>query len=70
MKLIIDIPEYVYKACLGHRDVVYQYIANGTPYEERPQAEKIEELIDNAPTITPENALMNKLKYEGEADND
>lgn len=39
MKLIIDIPEYVYKACLGHRDIVYQYIANGTPYEERSKGE-------------------------------
>lgn len=37
MKLIIDIPKYVYEACLGHRDTVYQYIAKGTPYEERPR---------------------------------
>ena len=31
MKIVIDIPEYVYKICQGHKDIVYQYIANGTP---------------------------------------
>ncbi len=39
MKLIIDIPKYVYEVCLGHGDIVYQYIAKGTPYEERPTGE-------------------------------
>lgn len=37
MKIVIDIPKYVYEACLGHKDIVYKYIANGTPYEERPK---------------------------------
>lgn len=31
MKLIIDIPEYIYKLCQGHGDPVYAYIAKGTP---------------------------------------
>lgn len=31
MKLIIDIPEYIYKLCQGHGDIVYRYIAKGTP---------------------------------------
>lgn len=30
MKLVIDIPEYIYKLCQGHGDIVYRYIANGT----------------------------------------
>lgn len=32
MKLIIDIPEYIYKLCQGHRDIVYKYIAKGIPF--------------------------------------
>ena len=31
MQIVIDIPEDVYKICQGHKDIVYQYIANGTP---------------------------------------
>lgn len=31
MKLMIDIPEYIYKLCQGHGDPVYKYIANGRP---------------------------------------
>lgn len=31
MKIVIDIPEYIYEVCQGHRDPIYQYIANGTP---------------------------------------
>lgn len=33
MKIIIDIPEYVFKICQGHKDIVYQYIANGKPLQ-------------------------------------
>lgn len=33
MKLIIDIPDYIYKICQDHRDIVYQYIAHGTPLD-------------------------------------
>lgn len=43
MKLIIDIPKYIYDVCLGHSDTVYHYIANGIPYEERPHGKWIEE---------------------------
>ena len=31
MQIVIDIPEYIYKLCQGHGDIVYKYIANGTP---------------------------------------
>lgn len=31
MKIVIDIPEYIYKLCQDHGDIVYKYIANGTP---------------------------------------
>ena len=31
MKLIIDIPEYIYKFCQGHGDIIYKYIAKGKP---------------------------------------
>ncbi len=31
MKIVIDIPEYIYRLCQGHGDPVYRYIANGTP---------------------------------------
>lgn len=31
MKIVIDVPEYIYKICQGHGDIVYKYIANGTP---------------------------------------
>ena len=34
MKVIIDIPEYIYKVCQGHGDPVYGYIAKGTPLPE------------------------------------
>ena len=34
MKIVIDIPEYIYKVCQGHRDPVYGYIAKGTPLPE------------------------------------
>lgn len=29
MQIVIDIPEYIYKLCQGHRDIVYKYIAKG-----------------------------------------
>ena len=31
MQIVIDIPEYIYKLCQGHGDIVYKYIAKGTP---------------------------------------
>ena len=31
MQIVIDIPEYLYKLCQGHGDIVYKYIAKGTP---------------------------------------
>ena len=31
MQIVIDVPEYIYKLCQGHGDIVYKYIANGTP---------------------------------------
>ena len=31
MKIVIDIPEHIYRLCQGHGDPVYRYIANGTP---------------------------------------
>lgn len=31
MKIVIDIPEYIYKICQNHGDIVYKSIANGTP---------------------------------------
>lgn len=31
MQIVIDIPEYIYKLCQGHGDIVYKSIANGTP---------------------------------------
>ena len=31
MKIVIDIPEYIYKLCQGHGDPVYEYIGKGTP---------------------------------------
>jgi hypothetical protein len=30
IELVIKIPEYIYKLCQGHEDIVYKYIANGT----------------------------------------
>ena len=55
MKLIIDIPEDVYNkileiynSCeeLHTRENLYQTIANGTPYEERPQDNLIQSLTE------------------------
>ena len=46
MKVLIDIPDKEYQACV-RRDanmtggIADNYIANGTPYEERPQGEWI-----------------------------
>lgn len=31
IELVIKIPEYIYKLCQGHEDIVYKYIANGIP---------------------------------------
>lgn len=31
MQIVIEIPEYIYKLCQGHGDIVYKYIAKGTP---------------------------------------
>lgn len=47
MKLVIDIPEAVYKMCKEWKEFnmstrLENIIANGTPYEERPKGEWIE----------------------------
>lgn len=31
MQIVIDIPEYIYKLCQGHGDIVYKYITKGIP---------------------------------------
>jgi hypothetical protein len=52
MKIVIDIPEGLFEAYKGRSprlgdegmDMIAQAIANGTPYEARPQGEIIKEL--------------------------
>lgn len=46
MKLIIDIPEDLYNKLVKYKEfytstTIFSAITNGTPYEERPQGEKI-----------------------------
>lgn len=31
MQIVIDIPEYIYKLCQGHGDIVYNYVGKGKP---------------------------------------
>ena len=31
MQIVIDIPEYIYNLSQSHGDIVYKYIAKGTP---------------------------------------
>ena len=63
MKLIIDIPEMAYDAYKEwHKNKVatieQSLIANGIPYEERPQDEAIEEAIKGIDEILEENDIM------------
>lgn len=70
MKIVIDIPEYIYKLCQGHGDIVYRYIANGTPLPkghgdliDRNKIEYLKAIYDMRwSRITPSECAQ-KIKY-------